>query len=204
MSNISAGLVKELREKTAAGMMDCKKALTEANGNIEKAIIVLREKGLASASKKSGRATSEGVVNSYIHAGGKIGVLLEVNCETDFVAKNDQFQNFVRDLAMHVAAMNPKYLNSEEIPNEAKETELDIYRTQAKESGKPDNIVEKIIIGRYQKYCKEVCMLEQPYVKDPDKSIDEYVKENITKLGENITIRRFVRWQLGEETVVQA
>ncbi|TCP58852.1 elongation factor Ts [Tumebacillus sp. BK434] len=195
---ISAGLVKELREKTGAGMMDCKKALVETNGDMEKAIDFLREKGLAAAAKKSGRIAAEGLVESYIHAGGKIGVLLEVNCETDFVAKNDDFKGFVRDLAMHIAAAKPTYLTREEVPQEVIEHEKEILRAQALNEGKPANIVDKMVEGRVQKYYKENCLLEQGFVKDPDKSIETIVKEKISMIGENINIRRFVRWEMGE------
>lgn len=195
---ISAGLVKELREKTGAGMMDCKKALVETNGDMEKAIDFLREKGLAAAAKKSGRIAAEGLVESYIHAGGKIGVLLEINCETDFVAKNDDFKGFVRDIAMHIAAAKPTYLTREEVPQEVIEHEKEILRAQALNEGKPANIVDKMVEGRVQKYYKENCLLEQGFVKDPDKSIETIVKEKISTIGENINIRRFVRWEMGE------
>ncbi|ASS75620.1 elongation factor Ts [Tumebacillus algifaecis] len=195
---ISAGLVKELREKTGAGMMDCKKALVETNGDMEKAIDFLREKGLAAAAKKSGRIAAEGLVESYIHAGGKIGVLLEINCETDFVAKNDDFKSFVRDIAMHIAAAKPTYLNREEVPQDVIDHEKEILRAQALNEGKPENIVDKMVEGRVQKYYKENCLLEQGFVKDPDKTIETIVKEKISTIGENINIRRFVRWEMGE------
>ncbi|MBS6943704.1 MAG: translation elongation factor Ts [Clostridiales bacterium] len=195
---ITASLVKELREKTGAGMMDCKKALTEADGNMEKATEILREKGLAAAAKKSGRIAAEGVVASYIHMGGRIGVLVEVNCETDFVAKTDQFQSFVRDIAMQIAASNPLYLSSEEVPQDTIDKEKEILRIQAINEGKPEKIVNNMVEGRIKKYFKEVCLLDQPFVKDPDKSIADYVKEQIAALGENITIRRFTRYEMGE------
>ncbi|MFD2171326.1 translation elongation factor Ts [Tumebacillus lipolyticus] len=195
---ISANLVKELREKTGAGMMDCKKALVETNGDMEKAIDFLREKGLAAAAKKSGRIAAEGLVESYIHAGGKIGVLLEINCETDFVAKNEDFKSFVRDIAMHIAAAKPTYLSREEVSPEVIEHEKEILRAQALNEGKPANIVDKMVEGRVQKYFKENCLLEQEFVKDPDKTIETIVKEKISKIGENINIRRFVRWEMGE------
>ncbi|ARU62486.1 elongation factor Ts [Tumebacillus avium] len=195
---ISAGLVKELREKTGAGMMDCKRALVETDGDMEKAIDFLREKGLAAAAKKSGRIAAEGLVESYIHAGGKIGVLLEINCETDFVAKNDDFRGFVRDIAMHIAAAKPTYLTREEVPQDVIEHEKEILRAQALNEGKPENIVDKMVEGRVQKYYKENCLLEQGFVKDPDKSIETIVKEKISTIGENINIRRFVRWEMGE------
>ncbi|MBL0388943.1 translation elongation factor Ts [Tumebacillus sp. ITR2] len=196
--SISAALVKELRERTGAGMMDCKKALVETNGDIEKAIDFLREKGLAAAAKKSGRIAAEGVVESYIHAGGKIGVLLEVNCETDFVAKNEDFKSFVRDIAMHIVAAKPLYLTRDEVSAETIEHEKEILRAQALNEGKPENIVDKMVEGRVAKYYKENCLLEQQFVKDPDKTIEVIVKEKISTIGENINIRRFVRWEMGE------
>ncbi|MBA4544062.1 MULTISPECIES: translation elongation factor Ts [Thermoactinomyces] len=195
---ITAAMVKELREKTGAGMMDCKKALTETNGDMEKAIEYLREKGIAKAAKKAGRIAAEGVVESYIHAGGRIGVLVEVNCETDFVAKTDDFKSFVKDVAMQIAAMNPKYVRSEEIPEEEVQKEREILRQQALQEGKPENIVDKMVEGRLKKHFQEICLLNQAYVKDPDKTIDQLLKETIAKLGENINIRRFVRYEMGE------
>ena len=195
---VSASDVKALREATGAGMMDCKKALTEADGNMEKATEILREKGLAAAAKKSGRIAAEGVVASYIHMGGRIGVLVEVNCETDFVAKTDQFQSFVRDIAMQIAASNPLYLSSEEVPQDTIDKEKEILRIQAINEGKPEKIVNNMVEGRIKKYFKEVCLLDQPFVKDSDKSIADYVKEQIAALGENITIRRFTRYEMGE------
>jgi elongation factor Ts len=196
--SISAAQVKELRERTGAGMMDCKKALVETEGDLEKAIDFLREKGLAAAAKKSGRIAAEGVVESYIHAGGKLGVLVEVNCETDFVAKNDDFRGFVKDIAMHIAAAKPLFLLREEVPTETLEHEKEILRQQALNEGKPANIVDKMVEGRVSKYYKEVCLMEQPFVKDPDKTIETVVKEKISTIGENISIRRFVRWEMGE------
>lgn len=195
---ISAKLVKELRDKTGAGMMDCKKALTETDGDMEKAVEYLREKGIAKAAKKSDRIAAEGVVESYIHAGGRIGVLVEVNCETDFVAKTDDFKNFVRDIAMQIAAMNPKYVRSEEIPASVVEKEREILKQQALQEGKPEHIVDKMVEGRLQKHFKDICLLDQPFVKDPDKTVDQLVKEMIAKIGENINIRRFVRYEMGE------
>ncbi|MFO7263232.1 MAG: elongation factor Ts [Bacillaceae bacterium G1] len=195
---ISAAMVKELREKTGAGMMDCKKALTEAGGNMERAIEILREKGLAQAAKKAGRIAAEGLVESYIHAGGRIGVLVEVNCETDFVAKTEEFKNFVKDIAMQIAAAKPLYVRREDVPAEEVEKERSILRAQALNEGKPEHIVDKMVAGRLEKYYKEVCLLEQPFIKDPDKSIDQLVKETIAKIGENISIRRFARFELGE------
>jgi elongation factor Ts len=158
----------------------------------------LREKGLASAEKKSSRATKEGVVSSYIHGNGRIGVMIEVNCETDFVAKNEKFQSFVKDIAMHIAAMNPKYIKEEDVPAEVKTSEIEIYKKQIEGSGKPANVIEKIVEGKFKKYCEEFCLLNQAYVKNPDLKIQDYVKENISVIGENISIKRFVRWQLGE------
>jgi len=196
---VSSELVRELREKTGAGMLDCKKALVAAQGNVEKAIVLIREKGLASAEKKASRATKEGLVNAYIHGNGRIGVLIEVNCETDFVSRNEKFQQMVKDIAMHVAALNPRYVSSDEIPQDVKDTEMEIYKKQAAESGKPANVLDKIVDGRYKKFCDEVCLLSQPYVKNPDQTVLDYVKENISVIGENISVRRFVRWQLGEK-----
>jgi elongation factor Ts len=195
---ISAKTVKELRDKTNAGMMDCKKALEESGGDLEKAIEVLREKGIAKAAKKSGRTTNEGIVASYIHPGDKLGVLLEVNCETDFVAKTDDFKNLVHDISMQVAAANPLVVSREELPQEVLEKEKQIYKTQALNEGKPEKIVEKIIEGRIEKYYKEVCLLEQPFIRDQDKSITDLLNEAIATLGENITIKRFCRYRLGE------
>lgn len=195
---ITSEQVKELREKTGAGIMDCKKALTETNGDIEKAVSFLREKGLAAASKKSGRVAAEGAVGSYIHMGGKIGVIVEVNCETDFVAKNDDFQTFVKDIAMHIAAANPSYLAKEDVPAEVIESEKAIYKQQAINEGKPENIAEKMVEGRVTKMYKEICLLEQPFVKNPDITVTELLKEKISTIGENIVIRRFARYQMGE------
>ncbi|WP_281887580.1 translation elongation factor Ts [Paenibacillus sp. YYML68] len=195
---VSASAVKELREKTGAGMLDCKKALEEANGDLTKASELLREKGLAAAAKKSDRVATEGMIESYIHAGGKIGVLVEVNSETDFVAKNEQFRAFVRDVALHIAASNPKFLRRDEVPQEALDKEREILTNQALNEGKPEKIVEKIVEGRLAKYYEEYCLLEQPFIKDPDKSVEEVLKEKIATIGENLSIRRFVRYELGE------
>lgn len=195
---IKASDVKELREKTGAGMMDCKNALVKADGNMEEAVKALREKGLASAAKKAGRIAAEGVVESYIHMGGKIGVLLEVNCETDFVAKTDAFLAFVKDVAMQIAASNPLYLSAEDVPADAIEKEKEILRAQALNEGKPEKIVEKMVEGRIKKYYKEVCLLEQPFVKDTDKTISQLVTEKIAEIGEKIAIRRFTRYEMGE------
>jgi elongation factor Ts len=195
---ITAAMVKELRERTGAGMMDCKKALTEANGDMERAIEILREKGIASAAKKAGRVTAEGLVEAYIHGGGRIGVLVEVNCETDFVAKNEEFRAFVHDVAMHIAAANPQYVRRDDVPADVIEKERSILRTQTLNEGKPEHIVDKIVEGRLEKFFKEVCLLEQPFVKDPDKTVEEVLKEKIAHIGENISIRRFARFVLGE------
>ncbi len=195
---VSASAVKELREKTGAGMLDCKKALDETNGDIDKAAALLREKGLAAAAKKAGRVATEGVVESYIHAGGRIGVLVEINCETDFVAKTDQFREFARDVAMHIAATSPKYVRREEVPAEEIEQEREILKNQALNEGKPEKIVEKMVEGRISKYYEEYCLLEQSFIKDPDKTVEMLVNEKISTIGENISIRRFVRYELGE------
>ena len=195
---ISAGLVKELREKTGAGMMDCKKALAESSGDFEKAIEYLRKKGIASAAKKAGRATKEGAVTSYIHGEGRVGVLLEVNCETDFVARTEQFKSFVRDVSMHIAAASPQWVRSEEVPAEiiAKEKEIAVAQMQA--SGKPAAVLEKIAEGKIKKFYEDNCLMQQVFVKDPSKTIDQLLKETIATLGENMTIRRFARFVLGE------
>jgi len=195
---ITSEMVKELRERTGAGIMDCKKVLNEANGDIEKAIELLRERGLAAAAKKAGRITAEGIVDSYIHLGGKIGVLIEVNCETDFVAKTNEFKAFVRDMAMQVAAANPKYITREEVPADMIEKEKEILRSQALNEGKPANIVDRIVEGRLEKFYKEICLLEQPFIKDDSKAVKDVLNETIAKLGENITIRRFTRYEMGE------
>ena len=198
---IRAETVKELREKTGAGFMDCKKALAEVSGNLEQAVRWLREKGLAAAAKKAGRATSEGLVGTYLHAGGRIGVLVEVNCETDFVAKTPDFQNLVKELAMQVAAASPalpRYVRREDVPAEVVEQEREIYRVQAKTSGKPEKLVEKIAEGKVDKFLSDVCLLEQPFIRDPEKTVKDVVSEAIAKLGENINVRRFARFQLGE------
>lgn len=195
---ISASLVKELRERTGAGMMDCKKALTEVNGDTEKAIEYLREKGLSAAAKKSGRIATEGVVEAYIHGAGRIGVMLELNCETDFVAKTDEFKELAKDIAMHIAAAKPEYLNTDEVPVEILEKEKSILRAQALNEGKPEKIVDKMVEGRIAKFYKDVCLVEQPFVKDPDMTIAQMITAKVAKIGENISIRRFVRYELGE------
>ena len=195
---ISASLVKELREMTGGGMMDCKKALTETNGDIEKAVEFLREHGLAAAAKKAGRVATEGLVESYIHGGGKIGVLVEVNCETDFVANTDEFKTFVKDIAMQIAAAKPEYIREDEVPQEAIEKEKEILRNQALNEGKPEKIVDKMVEGRIRKYYEQVCLMNQNFVKNPDQKISDIVNEKIAKIGENISIRRFARFELGE------
>ena len=195
---ISAKAVQELRASTGAGIMDCKKALAESEGNLEKAVEILRKKGLAAASKKASRVTSEGAVASYIHGGGKLGVLVEVNCETDFVARTDVFQQLVKDISMHIAAANPLYLKREHVPAELIEKEREIYRAQFEGSNKPANVIEKIVDGKIDKYYSEVCLYEQPFVKDPDRTIQQLVTDTVAKLGENLNIRRFVRFVLGE------
>ena len=198
MSGISAALVKQLREKTGAGIMDCKEALTESDGDMEKAVAFLRKKGLATAAKRAGRAMSEGVVHSYIHTGGKIGVLVEVNCETDFVAKTDDFQDLAKNIAMHIAATSPLGINEEDVPEDVVEKEKEIYRAQALEQGKPEKILDKIIDGKLSKFFKENCLMNQPYVRNPDITIADLLNEAIAKIGENISIRRFTRYQIGE------
>lgn len=196
---IKAETVKELRERTGAGIMDCKKALQETNGDLEKAIIYLREQGIAAAAKKAGRATKDGLVEAYIHPGGKIGVLIEVNCETDFVAKTDDFKHLCRELAMQVAAANPEFLSREDVPEERIKTEKEILETQARNEGKPEKVIEKIVTGRMNKFYEEVCLFEQPYIRDADMTVRDLVNQYIAKLGENIVVRRFCRFQLGEE-----
>ncbi len=197
--SITSKMVKELRDKTAAGMMDCKKALTETDGDMEKAVDLLRQKGLAVAAKRAGRATSEGVIATYIHAGGKLGVMVEVGCETDFVAKTDKFVEFARDIAMHIAAANPVAVTREEVPEDVVTREKDIYIQQALDSGKPENIVEKMVTGKVEKFLSEIVLLEQQFVKDPDHTIQEILTDVVGKMGENISIKRFVRFQVGEE-----
>ncbi|AHV97837.1 translation elongation factor Ts [Paenibacillus sabinae] len=195
---VDAKSVKELRERTGAGMLDCKKALEEAGGDLNKAIEILREKGLSAAANKAGRAATEGVVESYIHAGGRIGVLVEINCETDFVGKTDQFKDFARDIAMQIAAAAPRFVRREEVPAEEIEKEKEILRAQALNEGKPEKIVDKMVEGRINKYYEEHVLLEQAFIKDPDKTISNLLNEKISTIGENISIRRFVRYELGE------
>ncbi|KXG78126.1 Elongation factor Ts [Fervidicola ferrireducens] len=195
---ISSEQVRELRERTGAGVMDCKKALMEAGGDIEKAIVILREKGLAKAAKKVGRTTAEGIIDAYIHGEGRIGVLVEVNCETDFVARNEEFRSLVKDIAMQIAASNPKYISRNDVPQEVLEREKEILKAQAINEGKPAHIVDKIVEGRLEKFFEENCLLEQPFIKDPDKKVSELIMEKIALLGENITVTRFARFERGE------
>jgi len=203
MSDVSATQVRDLREKTGAGIMDCKRALADSGGDLDKAVTYLREKGLAAAAKKSARAASEGLVGSYIHANGKIGVLVEVNCETDFVARTPQFQALVKDLSMQVAAANPRFVRREEVDPATVEAERQIYQAQAAGSGKPAQVIEKIVDGKVEKYFADVCLLEQAFIKDPQKTVGQLVTDAVASLGENIVVRRFARFQLGE-TVEQA
>ena len=198
MTEINATMVKQLRDKTGAGMMDCKKALTECDGNMDKAVDFLRKKGLATAQKRAGRAMTEGTIQSYIHMGGKLGVLVEVNCETDFVARNDDFKEFTKNIAMHIAASNPLGIQPEHISEDTIEREKEIYRAQAKEMGKPEKVVEKIVEGKLDRFFKDNCLLNQAYVRDPDMTISDLLTELIGKIGENIAIKRFVRYQIGE------
>jgi elongation factor Ts len=198
MSTINAKLVMQLREKTGAGIMDCKEALTECNGDMDAAVDFLRKKGLATAAKRSGRAMTEGVIQSYIHMDGKLGVLVEVNCETDFVAKNEDFNVFAKNLAMHIAATNPVAIRPEDVPEETIKKEKEIYRAQVLEMGKPEKIADKIVDGKLQKYFKENCLMNQAYVRDPDITIEDLLNEMIAKIGENISIKRFARFRIGE------
>jgi len=198
MIKVSAAMVKQLREKTGAGMMDCKEALSECGGDLSKAVDFLRKKGLATAAKRAGRAMSEGVIASYIHMGGKLGTVVEVNCETDFVAKNEDFLEFAKNIAMHVAATNPVGIKAEDVPQDIIDKEKEIYRAQALETGKPENILDKIAEGKLKKFFKENCLLNQPYVRDPNVTISDLINGMIAKIGENITIKRFARFQVGE------
>jgi elongation factor Ts len=198
MSAVEAGLVRELRDKTGAGFMDCKRALAESGSDLEKAVVYLRERGLAAAAKKAGRVASEGAIGSYVHAGGKIGVLVEVNCETDFVARTPQFQTLVKDLAMQVAAANPRYLRREEVPGDAVEAERHIYRAQVAGSGKPATVIDKIVDGKLEKFFADTCLWEQAFIKEPQRTVGQLVTDAIAQLGENIIVRRFARFQLGE------
>ena len=198
MSEISATMIKDLRERTGAGMADCKKALQEVSGDLDKAIDYLRKKGLAKAAKKAGREATEGLVTSYIHGGGRIGVLVEVNCETDFVARNEDFQAFTKSVAMQIAAMSPQFVRKDEVTQDVIDREKDVLLAKAKESGKPEPVVQKMVEGQITKWMKEICLLDQSFVKNPDKTIDQIQQELIAKIGENIKIRRFVRFELGE------
>ncbi len=195
---ITAEMVKELREKTGAGMMECKKALEATNGDMEKAILFLRERGMAAAQKKASRTAKEGLIASYIHAGGKIGVLVEVNCETDFVARNDDFKELAKDIAMQIAAVKPLYVKREDVPEDVLAREKEIYMTQAKNSGKPEKVWDKIVEGKLESYYQEVCLYEQPFIKDPKLKIKDLIAQAVGKIGENIQVKRFVRFQLGE------
>ena len=197
--SVTAAQVKALRDRTGAGMMECKRALIEADGDLDRGVVILRERGLAAAAKRSGRATSEGTVGQYIHAGGKLGVLVEVNCETDFVARTDEFQELVRDLAMQVAASNPLFVRRDEVGSEEIDREKEIYRNQALATGKPERIVERIVEGRMEKYYSAVCLYEQPFVKDPSITVEQLIKSKIATLKENITARRFSRFKVGED-----
>ncbi len=200
MAEITMEMIKKLREKTAAGMMDCKKALEEAGGDMEKAVDILRQKGLAVAAKRAGKATKEGVVAAYIHANKKLGAMVEVNCETDFVARTEEFQKFAYDVAMHIAATNPICVGREDVPAEVLEREKQIYEAQARETGKPENVIEKIVQGKLEKFYKESVLLEQAFVKNPELTIQDLLNELMTKTGERIQIKRFVRYQVGEES----
>ena len=195
--DVSANLVKELREKTGVGFMECKGALQEANGDLEEAIKILRKRGLASLAKKSGRETKDGLIGTYVH-NGKIGVMVELNCETDFVARNPDFQTLAKDLAMHIAASEPRFVNKEDVTEDILADEREIYAEQARATGKPENVIEKIVEGRVSKFYSETCLLEQPFVKDPSISVREHIAAHIQKIGENIQVRRFVRYKLGE------
>lgn len=198
MADISAAMVKELREATGSGIMDCKRVLAEADGDMEKAFDLLRKKGLAKAAKRAGRSTSEGIIHSYIHTGAKLGVLVEINCESDFVAKTDDFIEFAKNIAMHIAASNPAGLVPADVAPHVVEKEREIYRAQMLQEGKPENMIEKIVDGKVEKFYKEVCLMSQAYVKDPQKTIEDVLKETIGKIGENIQIKRFARFQIGE------
>jgi elongation factor Ts len=195
---VSTASVRELREKTGAGIMDCKKALAECGGDLEKGADYLRQKGLAAAAKKVGRVAAEGLVGAYIHAGGKIGVLVELNCETDFVARTPEFQALLKDLAMQIAAANPRYINAADVPQAELEKEREIYRQQSLESGKPEKVIEKIVEGKISRFYSEVCLLDQPFIKDPDQKVGDVIREAVARLKENIQVRRFVRYHLGE------
>ncbi len=199
---ISAKLVKELRDRTGAGMMECKKALQEADGNLPEAEIILRKRGLSSAAKKAGRATRQGVIGTYIHAGSQLGVLVEVNCESDFVARTDDFQGLVKDIAMQIAAADPQYIRREDVSREVLEKEADIQRGRARQEGKPEKMIDKIVEGRLNKFYEEVCLLEQPFIKENTTTVGDLIKGKIAKLGENISVSRFVRFKVGEAVVI--
>ncbi len=192
-------LIKELREKTGAGVMDCKKALISANGDIEKAVEILRKEGIAVAEKKGARVAKEGRIESYIHPGNKIGVLVEVNCETDFVARTDEFKTLAKEIAMHIAASSPRYISVNDVPQDVLEKEKEIYATQARNEGKPEHVIDRIVQGKIEKFYQEVCLLEQPWIRDPEKKIKDIINEAIARLGENIIVRRFVRFELGKD-----
>ena len=194
---ISAALVKQLRDRTGAGMMECKAALQEANGDLEEATTILRKRGLAQAAKKAGRATSEGLVGAYIHLGGRIGVLVELNCESDFVAKTEDFQTLLKEIGMQIAAANPQYVRREDVPAEVLDRERDVYRAQMENSGKPPNVIDKIVEGKLKSFYEQTCLLDQPYIREPKTTIDQMLQAAIAKLGENISIARFVRYQVG-------
>lgn len=198
MMEVTTTAVKELREKTGAGIMDCKKALAESGGNLEKAVDVLRRKGLAAAAKRAGHVASEGLIGTYIHPGGKIGVLVELNCQTDFVARTAEFQALLKDVAMQIAAANPRYVRPQDVPPEEIEREREIYRRQALDSGKPEKVADKIVDGKMERFYSEVCLLEQPFIKDPDRKLGDVIGDSIARLKENIQVRRFVRYHLGE------
>jgi len=198
MATISAAMVKQLREQTGAGIMDCKEALSECSGDVSEAVDFLRKKGLATAAKRAGRVTSEGIIESYIHMDSKLGVLVEINCETDFVAKNDDFKEFAKNIAMHITATNPVSIRPEDVPKETIEKEKEIYREQVRQMGKPEKIVDKIVEGKLKKYFKENCLMNQAYVRDPDITIEDLLNEIVAKIGENIAIKRFARFKIGE------
>jgi elongation factor Ts len=199
MANFGAKEIKEVRKRTNASVIECKKALEEANGDIEKAIDILREKGIAKADLKAGRETKEGVISAYIHHGGKLGVMVELNCETDFVARNEEFKKLAYDIALHIAAVSPQYISREQVPEEIVEKEKEIYRKQALSMGKPENVVEKIVNNKLNKFYQEICLLEQPFLKDTKYTVADYIKEKITMFGENITVRRFIKFEVGGE-----
>lgn len=204
MAAITAALVNELRQRTGAGMMECKKALVEANGDIGEAEVILRKRGIAGAAKKAGRATRQGLIGSYIHAGGQLGVMVEVNCESDFVARTDDFKELVHDVAMHIAAADPRYLRREDVPGDVLEKEKEIARDRARNEGKPDKVLERIVEGRISKFYEEVCLLDQPFVKEATLTIDQLVKSKIAKLGENMSIARFIRFKVGDVAAAEA